>query len=246
MKLKPFIDLLRRTTKSQYKTMLMHERMLMQCYTVDEDEDMGFHYILHIPDTEEYVDDFYDKTLILNVKELLAAYTEGHKELLDRKKVVSAKPKEVNEELFFKNTNHKASIKYLFFVKDELVSVKEISLIYPVDDKVPDVVKITDAYTNMMSRVRVNGIGIAFDARRYSLLQLANSTSDIFFFKVKVGSKKLKVPIYKSMFFGKKEKDWDEFFISIQETTIQDVYLYTYHFTTKGITEQYVGYLMNY
>ena len=39
---KPLITILRRSLKSQYKTFLLNNRMMMQCYTIDEDDDIGF------------------------------------------------------------------------------------------------------------------------------------------------------------------------------------------------------------
>ena len=48
MKLKPFIELLRRATKSKYTKFLMRDRMIMGCYSVDDDSDIGLHYILYM------------------------------------------------------------------------------------------------------------------------------------------------------------------------------------------------------
>jgi hypothetical protein len=41
-------------------------------------------------------------------------------------------------------------------------------------------------------------------------------------------------------------KSWDEFFISIQETTLEGIYLVAIQFTAKGLTDQYIGYLQNF
>ena len=71
MKLKPFIELLQRTTKSHYTKLLMKDRMLMGCYSIDDDSDIGLHYILYIPEAEAYNDPFYDMTAILDVKEIV-------------------------------------------------------------------------------------------------------------------------------------------------------------------------------
>ena len=76
LKLKPFIELLQRTTKSHYTKLLMKDRMLMGCYSIDDDSDIGLHYILYIPEAEAYNDPFYDMTAILDVKEILSLHPD--------------------------------------------------------------------------------------------------------------------------------------------------------------------------
>lgn len=241
---KPLITILRRALKSQYKTFLLNNRMLMQCYTVDEDDDIGLHYILHIPDTEDYIDPFYDETLILDPKAILACYTEGHRTLLEKKRELKAKPKEVKEECHFKISGHTARLKFLFYVQDELVDTKSHEMSYPVSPIDPTVEVIGKAYYDMISRVKAGGIGIALDGSKYNLYNRAMLTSGIYFFKVKLRDVKIRIPIYKSLFVGL--KDWSEFFISIQETELSGIYLYAVQFTAKDITEQFIGYIQNF
>lgn len=241
---KPLITILRRSLKSQYKTFLLNNRMLMQCYTIDEDDDIGFHYILHIPDTEEYTDPFYDETLILEPKEILARYTVGHRALLEKKREVKAKPKEVKEELHFKISGHTARLKFLFYVQDELVDTQLYETPYPVSSIDPTVETIGKTYYDMISRIKAGGIGVAFDGSKYNLYEQAMKYPEIYFFKVKLRDTKIRIPIYKSMFVGL--KDWTEFFISIQETKLPGIYVYAVHFTAKGITEQFIGYIQNF
>ena len=47
MQIKPFLDLMKRAQKSKYINFVMHSRMIMQCYDVSQDSDIGTHYILH-------------------------------------------------------------------------------------------------------------------------------------------------------------------------------------------------------
>ncbi|MDE5610817.1 MAG: hypothetical protein K2I90_02220, partial [Odoribacter sp.] len=58
---------------------LMKNHLLLQCYNLDIDSDDGLHYVLHIPETEEYDSSFYDEVIMLNPNEILSAYNEGHK-----------------------------------------------------------------------------------------------------------------------------------------------------------------------
>ena len=72
----------------------------MGCYSIDDDSDIGLHYILYIPEAEAYNDPFYDMTAILDVKEILTLYARGHTGLVEAKKKVKAKPKDVSETLY--------------------------------------------------------------------------------------------------------------------------------------------------
>lgn len=241
---KPFINILRRIQKSHYSKFLMNNRMIMQCYTVDEDDDIGLHYILHIPDTVEYSSEFYDTTLILEPKVILSAYSLGHSILLARKKELKLKPKEVKEEAFFKITDHHVRLKFLFYAQDDLLDTEECVFDYPVSENDPDVENIMRTYWDMMTRVKPGGLGVAFDAQRYNLYMLAMNCPRIYYYRVDIGGVKVKIPLYKSIFAGRKE--WREFFISIQETTIPMVYLYALQFTWGDVTDQYIGYIQNF
>ena len=77
MDLKAFMVLIRRAKKSSFATVLLHNHMMIQCYDIKIDSDMGLHYVLHIPDTVEYIDPFYDGTMLLDINEILATYKEG-------------------------------------------------------------------------------------------------------------------------------------------------------------------------
>lgn len=244
MELKPFLELLKRAMKSPYDTFLMSNRMIFQCYDISWDTDQGFHYILHIPDTEEYVDEFYDKTVILEPSAIVNCYTEGHKKLLEVKKQKNAKPKEVREEVNIRFEDGKMRIKFLYFVQDELVTKELYETNYPISPYDSNVSLVEETYYNILHRIKPGGLGIAFNGDKHGLFERALNSPDIYFFKVKLGNEKVKVPLYKSLFSGFKE--WEEFFISIQETVYPGIYLYVIHFTVKGLTDQYIGYIQNF
>lgn len=244
MNVKPLISLLRRIQKSHYDSFLMMNRMIMQCYSVAIDDDVGLHYILHIPDTEEYSYEFYDSTLILKPKEILNTYSLGHSALLAKKKENKLKPKDVKEEVYFKLGEHRAKLKFLFYALDEIVDVEEYVFEYPVSESNPMVENILKTYWDMMNRVKPGGLGIAFDAQKCGLYTLSTERPEIYFYKIKIGNTMVKIPLYKSIFVGKKE--WREFFISVQETNIPSVYLYALQFTWDDVTDQYIGYIQNF
>lgn len=244
MKLKPFIELLQRTTKSHYTKLLMKDRMLMGCYSIDEDSDIGLHYILYIPEAEAYNDPFYDMTAVLDVKEILALYAHGHSGLVEAKKKVKAKPKDVSETLYVREEKNKLILKMLFTCCDEVVGTEVYYIDYPVNPNLRLVEGIADTYTKMLNMVKLGGVGISFDAQRYNLYQIALKAPQIYFFKVDIRGNRIKIPIYKSMLVGM--KDPDEFYIMIEETVIPQLWVYAVQLTNKGLTEQYIGYIQNF
>lgn len=246
MEAKPLIKLLQRANKSRYDQFLMHNRMLMNCYTVDEDSDIGMHYILHIPDTDEYVGSFYDETLFLDVKMISTAYSNGHAKLNEAKKgsKEKVKPKELREELHFRAEHDHAILKFLFYLRDELVDVETLSLDYPITTTNPVAKVIEDTYGAMISRVKPGGICLQFDGNKLNLYELAVARPEIYFFDVKLNGKRIRIPLYKSLFLNM--KSFDEFFISLQETRLVGIYLYTVQLSVNGLTDQQVGYIQNF
>ena len=242
---KGFIAIMRRATHSRFSTVLMHNRMLLQCYNLDIDSDVGFHYILHIPDPDEYESEFYNETIMLTPSEVLAAYNGGHKLLGEKKKEAGAKAKEANEELYFSVKKDHAELKFLFYLKDELVTSEMCEIKYPIDMTSVDVENIQHSYDQILSRIKPGGACLVFDGLRYGLQEKAYECSEIYYFIVKYGKKKIRVPLIRSMFGGIKEVD--RFLISIQESSLgDDIFIYALQFMKKGIVEQFWGYLLNY
>lgn len=244
MDTKPFIELMRRVVKSKYKEFLMTGRMIMQCYTIDEDSDVGLHYILHIPNGAPYDDPFYDETLVLYPDEIMQAYKNGHDKLSEKKKKVNAKPKEVQERMDFVVTEKGAKLKFQFIVQDELVDTQTVHLTYPVKEGHAVASNVTTTYTNILTKMKVGGAALSFDGYRLGLYDMAMNSAQIMFYTVKVRGIKVKIPLYRSMFLG--QKNFDEFFISVQETTIDMVYLYTIQFARKDIIEQFIGFIQTF
>jgi len=243
--IKGFIAVIRRTTHSRFNTVVLNNRMFLQCFNLDIDSDIGFHYILPVPDTEEYDSEFYDETLLLNPSQILAAYNEGHKFLTEKKKETGAKAKDSNEELYFTVKKDRAELKFLFYLKDEVVMSTTWETRYPIDMTSVDVENIQKSYELLLERVKVGGACLLFDGLKYGLQEKAQECSEVYRFVVKYGKKKIKVPLMKSMFGGIKEVD--RFLLSVQESTLgDDIFIYAIQYTKKGITEQFWGYLLNY
>lgn len=242
---KPFVNILRRATHCRYSTIIMANRMFMQCYSIDVDSEVGLNYLLFIPDTEEYADEFYSETLVLSPSSILARYNRGHKLLEEKKKEAGLKSKDVKEEFCFQIRNsHSAEIKFMYYLLDELVTTETYRLDYPIDMTSVAVETCLQSYTNLLNRIKPGGACLVFDGLRYDLQNKASECSEIYHFIIRYGGKKIQVPILRSMFNG--IKDVDTLYLSLQESTLKDIYVYSFQYTKREITEQFWGYLLHY
>ena len=244
METKVLIELLRHTAKSGYKEFLMHNRMLMQCYTIDEDADIGLHYILHIPADEKYSDVFFDDTLYIIPADIISVYREGHQIFLEKKKELKAKPKDCREEVLYDKTDKKATLTFISLIHDEVVDKRVYTMPYPVNEHSSKVETIVNCYNNIFQRLKTGGYAVTLDGFKYGLYHLIDENEELQYFKIKVAGTKIKIPLYKNLLAGSKEPD--EFFISIQETNIDGIYLYTVQTARKGLITQYIGYIQNF
>lgn len=241
---KSFIALMRRATHCRFDTVIMMNRLLGQCYNLDIDSDVGLNYILFIPETEEYESDFYDETLVLKPSAIIDAYNEGHRSIEAMRKDIKAKPKDVKEEVYLKTTNEGAELKFCFYLSDELITTSSYKLQYPVDMTMVNIENFTRSYNQLLNRIKLGGACLVFDGLRYNLQEKAVNSPEIYNFIVRYRDKKIKVPLMRSMFGGIKEVD--SFYLSVQESTLKDIVVYSLQYTKKGITEQYWGYILLY
>lgn len=243
MQIKPLLELLRRADKSKYKTVLLMNRMLIQCYDASQDSDMGMHYILHIPDTEDYIDEFYDNQILITIKEVTEAYKLGHAEVLEKKKKTKAKPKEVNEFVDVLVDDLYIILKMQFIVLDELVSTQVVKC-KRLTERDNAVQIVTNTMDTMLGRSKRGGLAVTLDGYKSGCYYKLMNHAQIAYHKIKIGGVKVRIPLFKSMLAGIKEPD--DFTLSIQETNIQDVYLYTIQLKKKEILEEYICYILNF
>ena len=249
IELKPFITLLRRAVKCRYSMVYMMNHLLIQCYSIDIDSDIGLHYVLFIPDTEEYDSPFYDELLELYPSEILKVYSEGHKVLLDYKKEKSLKPKDVYEELHVTEKTSDSGIsvkeiKFLYYANDSLIHTAVYQIPYPVDISKPSADNCVNTLTALMGRIKPGGYCMRLDGLRLGIFNRAMEYPDIYYHIVKLNGTKIRLPLMKSMFLGSKK--FDSFIITLQESTIPGIYVYCLMFHRDGISECFYGYIQNY
>ncbi|MCM1230174.1 MAG: hypothetical protein NC489_08575 [Ruminococcus flavefaciens] len=235
---KGFITLLKRATRSKYQTLLMSNRLLMQCFDLDVDSDVGLHYILPIPDTEAYQSDFYDQTLLLNLPDIIKAYNVAHREVEAYRKENKYKPKDLVEEIFVIGDELKIS----FRIQDQSLYTISIPVIHPTDID-HDVMNIMKQYNLLLERIKPGGVCMEIDGRYQGLQERVSNTPEIYYYVLKNAGMKIRVPLFRSMFLGIKEVDLFKF--NVQETLMADVYIMTYQIAKNGIEEIFWGYIVN-
>ena len=245
MNVKPLLDLLRRTKKSGYKVLVMMNRMIMASYTVKEDNDVGLHYVLHIPSSEEFSDSFYDETLIIDPTAIINVYKHGHTVLTEKKKEMNAKAKDISESVYFIHKNNTAMLKFEYIIQDQIVTTEQyVFEDYPVRDSNSVVSNVLEAYTKMLQYIKVGGSAVSLNGYRTGMAQFAEESAQVYYYTIKVDGRRIKIPLYKSLLMA--QKQFDEFFISIQETELDRIDLITYQFARNGIIEQFIGYIMEF
>lgn len=242
--IKPFIALMRRAVKSQYKTLFLSNRMLMQCYNIDHDSDVGLHYILPIPPTEEYQSEFYDLFIELSPKAILDTYNEGHKYLLEKKKEGALKPKDLSEELYASDQkNGTLELKFLYYAKGEVCCIKEYAVRYPVDPTNVDAENCANTYAAMWDRVKYGGKCVLIDCIRTGIIRRTMDTAEIYFHVIKMGGTHIRIPLMRSIFLNTSK--WNRAILSIQETELDNVYLMGLELMKDDIIEVFSGYIQN-
>jgi len=244
LELKPFLNILRRATRCGYPSVILNNHLLLQCYNLDIDSDVGLHYVLHIPEDMDPTTEFYDKVLILKPRDILKTYAEGHKELEKERKSQKLMPKACTETVEYIEHKHHLDLVFRYYLAGEEYTTKEYRIDTDVSDTTPEVENCLQAYDLLMRRIKAGGICFVFDGSRMDLQRRIVDCPEVYRYIVKYNGKRILVPFTKSMFLGIKEVD--QFYFSIQETLLEDVYTYAISLEKKGIVEQFWGYVLQY
>ena len=239
-----FIKLLRRAVHSGFPRLLMHGRMLMQCFNVDDDGEVGMNYVLHVPDTDDYDDPFYDEDVIFNVRDVMNTYTKGHRDIDGIRKELGEKSKAVSEEVRLDEDGRFIFTFILNGERDTIISIESVDVTYPIDPASGMVRNVEQSYNNLIGRIRLGGACLTYDGLRFGLQRYAMECSEVYTFIVKFHGRKLSVPLTKSMFGGIRELD--SFTLSVQEANIDGLYVYALSLMKAGIAETYWGYIIQY
>lgn len=244
IELKSFIDMLRRATHCGYPSVILHNRMFLQCYNLDIDAEIGLNYVLHIPDKALENTDFYDHTLEIKPREILKVYGEGHKELLEKRKEEKLPAKTSSETLEYEEHKHRLTLKFRFYLAGEEVITKEYDIPLGLSDNSPIVENCLKSYMDLMDRIKLGGSCLLFNGSRQDLQRRIVDYPGIYRYRIRYQGKRFTIPFTKSMFLGIKEVD--QFFFSIQESTVENISVFALSLEKKGIVEQFWGYVLEF
>ena len=128
-------------------------------------------------------------------------------------------------------------------VYDELIASNDIGFRYASNDN-PNVNFVVKTLTTIRDRIKPNGLAATVDGYKSGFYYKSLTHEQIAYGKIKLGDKKVRVPLFKSMLAGIKEPD--DIKISIQETKIKDIYVLTVQLTNKGLMDEYISYILNF
>lgn len=247
-KLKALLALLRRASKCRYGSVFLTNRILMQCYSIDVDDDVGMHYTLFVPDTDEYDSEFYNIQIELVPNDIIKAYNAGHKALLEIRKDKGLKPKDVSESLLVYSKDvgdHPEMVfKFQYYVEESLSHVSEYQTQYPLDFSRPDVENCAYSIDILADRIKPGGYCMQLDALQLGIFQRAMDCPSIYQHIVKINGTKVRIPFMRSMFLGAKR--YDKFVVTVQESVYPGIYVYCMMFERNALCECFYGYLQNY
>lgn len=129
-------------------------------------------------------------------------------------------------------------------MKDELITTTSISIPYPVNTADFMIDNCVSTFTNMIDRIKPGGQGIVLDGIRLGFMSIAENNVQVHYYTVKLNNNVVRIPIIRSMFLG--AKTYDQIIVSIQETLLKNIYLFSYQLSRKGISEQFFGYIQNF
>lgn len=235
------LEILKRVLHSGYKTILMHDRMMMNCYNVDEDDDIGTHYVLHIPETNMYQSDFYQLDLIIDISAIAEATKQIRKDHETYRKSKKIRPKDASILCRYDLYKRYLLLSIDFMLKDEVWKTVEIKIPYPISNMDPIKSNIETAYNTMLERIDISSPPVIINGLTEDIPINTLDRVRVFYYLVEINNRMVKIPFLKSFF--RSINKFEQFDISIQKTLIKNVYLVVHTFGSKGLTDQYIMYV---
>ena len=240
----PYIALLKRAVKSGYNNyLIMKDRMFINCYDPDIDSDHGMHYIQMVPDTADYEDKFYDKTMLINPTTILHAYTDKASELTEKRKEKKLKPKEAAVYLSYNTVDGYVKLVFEYELQGSVIDTSSVCIkeLSQYDREVELMVHTFDQLVNRLDlsypTVRIDGVDSGF-------VEKALNSVRVYYEKLKLEDETIKIPLIKSMLNG--NKSFDKFDVTINHTVLKNIYAFMIDYETKGIEEIFWGYIQNF
>lgn len=257
-----FIEVCKRASKSGFKNLLFYNRMVIGCYDIAQDSDIGMHYILHIPD--EY-DALYDQQFVMNIPEFLKKLNEVRNKVKEERLKLNLPPRAVDGEVQYRVKEQTIEIevglrihemvppppetKRKTLVKGDVVMnlgfTTECNLVnsdgaaYQTDLTLDTIKKITERIGESE-----DDHVVLIDALENGLVDVVLGYPRVLYCDVKFGKDTVHVPLMKSFFHGVTK--FDRLILTVMKTKIPGIYVYVITIDAKGLTHQSISYLQNF
>lgn len=258
---------------ASYKNMLLKDHMALNCYNLDVDSNIGMHSIIYAPENEP--DFYDGPVLLEHgeVLEIIKLGQKLLKEKRDEKKL-APKCAATEASYRRTDTGIELKLSFVLYdirkVQDTIYKIRapkgpgkkgkitekkrnrivnagelyrhdEIINLPYVDEYNETVSNILTTYKTMIDRVEKKPCVI--DALEEGVYDKVCEAAELYFYPVTVRGKDIKIPLIKSIFRGLTKLD--EFYITVCETNLQNVYMFALYFKAKGIAEQHSGYFLH-
>ena len=236
-----FITYLKRLVKTGYKELALYHNSFINCYSLDEDDDIGMHVKIPIDSDKE----FYNMSLLIRPNYILNQIKPTIDKFNKYRKDQKIKPKcaKIIGTGVRKKSAYFVDVGYYLYRNDTWELFTFDTLEFPYlhhNDKI--IQNINE--TKRLRDLRCQGDWHTFDAIEKDIINKTISYSRVYYHMVDINGSEVPLPFLKSFFHGINKPD--KFIIRIKKTIIPNVYFMEYHFEAKGITEIYSMYVENF
>ena len=236
-----FLTHIKRLQKTGYKELALYHNSFINCYSLDEDDNIGMHVKVPIDSEEE----FYQMSLLIKPNYIMNHIKDSIKKFDTYRKEQKIKPKcaKIIGTGVKKKSAYFVDVGYYLYRNDqwELYSFDTLEFPYlSADDKIIQNIK----ETKRLRDLRCMGDWHKIDALKEKIIDNTLSYPRVYYYPVDIDGVDVPLPFLKSFFHGIHKPE--RFIIKIKKTIIPNVYFMEYHFNIKGITEIYSMYVENF
>lgn len=253
-----FTEVCKRAAKSEFKSFIVHNRMVMGFYDLSQDSDIGMHYILHIPD--DY-DNVFDQSFLWDNEIFIKRLNELRNKIKDERAKLKLPPRAVTGAMKWREDGEtlivETSLQIHELVPPPVESKRKTPILGDVvmdlgfdmecktfNDKnmPPEVENMLRSLTTVIDRIEDKIITV--DILQNDLVKTVQDFPRIFYCKLDAFGETIQMPLMKSFFRG--INTFDKLYFNVYPTNIKGVYIYLISLSAKGLTDRYISYIQNF
>lgn len=253
-----FTDVCKRAAKSDFKSFIVHSRMVMGFYDLSQDSDIGMHYVLHIPDDYGNV---FDKSFIWENDLFIKRLNELRHKIKTERTNLKLPPRTVTEEMCWREDGETLIIETRLQIHKLVPPPPDSKRKTPIlgdviadlgfemeckmfcDNNAPaEVDNMLRSLVNMIDRM--GDKIITADILQNDLVQTIQNCPRIFYCKLSAFGETIQVPLMKSFLRG--INIFDYLYVNVYPTNIKGIYIYLITLSAKGLTDRYISYIQNF